>query len=664
MREITKPTSYATRSESSSNAWARRRRQGADIDYVAFEERFRGSSEDLTRSQQEYLKFFPPPDEPGLVVDVGCGRGEMVEVLTGAGHEAVGIDLDEGMVAVASAKGLAIEKAGALGWLEGKPDESLKGIFCAQVVEHLLTSELQRFIALAHQKLRTGGVLITETINPRSLHALEQPLLRRHVARQARAPGDHAVPVPERRFLQGEPRASLQAPYGRRARRRARRHVARCPPGLARGGVRRPGLRDRRHEVKPRAVHQFHSGAAAGDAITQQMLHLQTHLRAMGYESEVYAEHIAAGVSDLVRPIGSYRGDPEQLLFVHHSMGYDAFGDVVALPDRMVLVYHNITPEHLLAGAITRFYARMGRRQLEILVGRCHAAVADSNHNREELLEAGFRRATVLPVRTDYADFHHPTWLPAHRSTDWLFVGRLVPSKCQIQLVEAFAHFARRQPLARLALVGDVSDNDYVAEVVTTANDLGVGDRLVLTGKILEHRLVHMFHRAGLYVSLSEHEGFGVPLLEAMAAEVPVIAYRAGAVAETMAGAGILLDSKEPDEVAALATVLLDDDDLRQRLLARQLRRVRQVEAIDVKATLRTVIEEACTGHRPLTVQVQGPFETSYSLAVLNRRLAVELARQPGLDVSIYATEGPGDYTPDLRRPRPAPRCDRALPSL
>ena len=205
-----------------------------------------------------------------------------------------------------------------------------------------------------------------------------------------------------------------------------------------------------------RVVHQFHSGASPGDAITRQMLRLQGHLRAMGHESEIYAEHIAAGVADLVKPIGTYEGDPEHLLLVHHSMGYDAFGDVVALPDRLVLVYHNITPEHFFSSPLSRLYVRMGRAQLDILADRCSAAIADSNHNRKELLDIGLRRVTVLPVRTDFADLHHPEWHDPLRGHDWLFVGRLVASKCQVELVEAFARFARRHRLANLVLVGDM----------------------------------------------------------------------------------------------------------------------------------------------------------------------------------------------------------------
>ena len=145
---------------------------GADIDYAGFEDRFRGESADLKAQQAEYLGFFPPPEAIGKIVDVGCGRGEMVEVLLEAGHEALGVDMDAGMVETCEAKGLPVVQDNAIHYLEGAPEGSLKGIFCAQVIEHLLTSEIERFLVLSLERLRPGGVLLVETINPRSLHAL------------------------------------------------------------------------------------------------------------------------------------------------------------------------------------------------------------------------------------------------------------------------------------------------------------------------------------------------------------------------------------------------------------------------------------------------------------------------------------------------------------
>jgi 2-polyprenyl-3-methyl-5-hydroxy-6-metoxy-1,4-benzoquinol methylase len=145
---------------------------GADVDYVAFEERFRGESEGLKKVQAEYVQYFPAPGEPGPIVDIGCGRGEMLEALLDAGHEAIGVDPDAGMVAVCREKGLEVDQENGLTWLAARQDDSLKGIFCSQVVEHLFTTELLTLVHNAHAKLRPGGVIIMETINPRSWHAL------------------------------------------------------------------------------------------------------------------------------------------------------------------------------------------------------------------------------------------------------------------------------------------------------------------------------------------------------------------------------------------------------------------------------------------------------------------------------------------------------------
>jgi len=145
---------------------------GADLDYVAFEGQFRGDPADVAQSQKRYLSFFPPAGFPGKVVDLGCGRGEMLQLLTDEGHEVLGVDLDADMVQACTDKGLPAVLDDALHFLAQAPPDSLKGVFCAQVVEHLLTSELEQLVRLAHRALRADGVLVMETINPRSSFAL------------------------------------------------------------------------------------------------------------------------------------------------------------------------------------------------------------------------------------------------------------------------------------------------------------------------------------------------------------------------------------------------------------------------------------------------------------------------------------------------------------
>ncbi len=144
---------------------------GAQLDYVAFEDRCRGWSEELRANQSHYLTLFPPPGE-GKVIDIGCGRGEMLELLVAAGYDVLGVDTDQNMVNLCLSKGLPVVQESGVTFLEQSEDESLRGIFCAQVVEHLLTSEVERLVLLARQKLRKDCVLVVETINPRSLYAL------------------------------------------------------------------------------------------------------------------------------------------------------------------------------------------------------------------------------------------------------------------------------------------------------------------------------------------------------------------------------------------------------------------------------------------------------------------------------------------------------------
>ncbi len=145
---------------------------GAAIDYAGFEDRFRGSSEELRDAQRRYVDLFGLPAEAGSILDIGCGRGEMLEILQEAGHTVVGVDMDADMVKVCRSKNLPVVQDDAIHYLRGVEPRSLKGIFCSQVVEHLMTFELEAVLQLGYESLRSSGVFVIETINPRSLYAL------------------------------------------------------------------------------------------------------------------------------------------------------------------------------------------------------------------------------------------------------------------------------------------------------------------------------------------------------------------------------------------------------------------------------------------------------------------------------------------------------------
>ena len=309
-------------------------------------------------------------------------------------------------------------------------------------------------------------------------------------------------------------------------------------------------------------------------------------------------------MQDRIHPIQGYRGSEKNLLFLHHSLGTHIFDEVVGLPDEIVAVYHNLTPERYFADEAFRRLIRLGHEQLAQLAHRARVGVADSNHNRREMLAVGFRRVEVLAGPCRLFPILRALHRSRLRSTDWLYVGRIVGNKCQHDLVRAFALYAKTfDGEARLVLIGDTSVSDYVAFVQREAVRLGVADRVVMLGKVSDNHLRSAFAGAGVFVSMSEHEGFGVPILEAMAAGVPVVAFGAAAVPEIMGGAGILLRVKDPEVVAATVQALRADPGLRERLVDRQFVRVGKVQEFDVPALLERVIDRA-VGSR---AAVRGP---------------------------------------------------------
>jgi SAM-dependent methyltransferase len=179
-------------------------RAAAIPDYFAFESRMRGSTEEIRRRQRAYVEDFR---EHAPVLDVGCGRGELLGLLREAGIAASGVDADADMVAYARGEGLDVEQADALDHLERLDEGALGGIFAGQVVEHLPPPVLLRLLVLAHAKLRPGGLLVAETINPLSPLALRnyfadlthaQPLVPETLALLARHAG---FAEPEIRYL-------------------------------------------------------------------------------------------------------------------------------------------------------------------------------------------------------------------------------------------------------------------------------------------------------------------------------------------------------------------------------------------------------------------------------------------------------------------------------
>jgi glycosyltransferase involved in cell wall biosynthesis len=362
-----------------------------------------------------------------------------------------------------------------------------------------------------------------------------------------------------------------------------------------------------------------------GDAIGHEVLGIQRALRHAGYESEVFVETADRRLESLTR---DYRelidcSHPENLLLHHFSLGSKASRTAFALPDRMALIYHNITPPEYFVG-VHRTLARQcfrGRRELQAYADRCDLALGDSEFNRQDLEALGFPRTAVLPVVPDFSHLDRtPQWLVASQfDDDWtniLFVGRVIANKKIEDLIAFFhAYHTLFNPRSRLLIVGAHSGFErYLAGLYRLAGQLG-NPHVHFVGHVSDEELVAFYEIADLFLCASEHEGFCVPLVEAFYKQVPVLAYAATAVPATLDGAGVLFEDKDPVKVAALMDAIVSNCDLQETLVRGQLAAVDRLRSHDFAGTLLRFVRQILAAPRAPAPRVAFDFWQQFDAA-------------------------------------------------
>jgi glycosyltransferase involved in cell wall biosynthesis len=332
-------------------------------------------------------------------------------------------------------------------------------------------------------------------------------------------------------------------------------------------------------------INQWVPAAHKGDAIGDSARRVRTLLRTMGHESEVYALTIDDELQGDVRAFGDASATSGDLTIFHYALPSPMTAAFASLPSGRVLQYHNVTPARYFAPydpALFRL-ASLGREELGTLAGRTDLALGDSDYNRRELEAMGFTRTGVFPIAVDTERITRPVHRPALESilddglVNFLFVGRIAPNKKiedHIRLAEMYKRHV--DAYYRFIFVGryDVVPRYYSMIRALMTDFRLLNDRFVFTGPIPDEELAIYYRHAAVYISLSEHEGFCVPLVEAMAADVPVLAYAAAAVPDTLAGAGVQFAPKDLEYAAELLGSLAFDDGLRADVIAGQRRRL------------------------------------------------------------------------------------------
>jgi glycosyltransferase involved in cell wall biosynthesis len=357
-------------------------------------------------------------------------------------------------------------------------------------------------------------------------------------------------------------------------------------------------------------VHQVLATLGYGDAIGHEVMGIQRVLREAGYESEIFVEtadrRLESLTTDYREMVGAIA--PEDVLIHHFSIGSRASRTAYALPGRMALVYHNITPPDYFLGVhkdLVKLCFR-GRRELTAYIARCELALGDSEYNRQELEALGFGSTGVLPVVPDFTHLDlAPNTMTSERFDDgWtnvMFVGRVIPNKKFEDVIRAFhVYRTRHNPRSRLLLVGSYGGFEkYLAMLHALVARLGTPDVHFL-GHVSNEELTALYDVADLFLCGSEHEGFCVPLIESFYKRVPVLAYAATAVPATMDGGGILYETKDPFEVARVMAAVLDDADLEDAVVATQDAALDRLLAKDFGGTLLRYVDQVrATAPRP-----------------------------------------------------------------
>ena len=341
-------------------------------------------------------------------------------------------------------------------------------------------------------------------------------------------------------------------------------------------------------------VHQLLPSFTPGDAMGQAAVAFDSLLRRLGHSGHIYAGEVAGGYGSLARPSSELKPAPDDWVLYHHGIASELAGALLHWRCNKGVVFHNITPAHFYAGTQLAQALTSGRAQLAAMAQHVKLAIGVSQYNVEELKAAGFKNVHRVPLFVEPDRFLAPRadakMLQRLQSDSplMLTVGRVVAHKRIDDVLRLHAEIRRLEPKARLAIVGGYSAGEATARrVLKEAKRMG---GVSFLGRVSHAELVAAYRAADVYVSMSEHEGFGVPLIEAMASDLPVLAFAAAAVPETLGGRGIAFTEKHFAALAELALMPRYDAQLKAKLIAGQRKRLVQLSSTVAEAALKEAL--------------------------------------------------------------------------
>ncbi len=339
-----------------------------------------------------------------------------------------------------------------------------------------------------------------------------------------------------------------------------------------------------------------------GDAVSTHCILLKQCAEALGIPAFLHAEFSHESVAEHTTPLKELtRTATADDVLLHQLFNETSLMHLVEqFPGRRVLMYHNITPAHYFPpSSATYLSCSRGLRLAQSLTSLYDLAVGMSDFSCQDLARMGFPRTGVFPLFLDLKRIlflaPNPRLLSAEPAgTRLLFVGRIAPNKRIEDLLRLLAEYRNGDAGAHLVLMGNEWQHpSYRESLLDLAKSLSlrIGVDVRLTGKVPDSDMAAYYRTADAFVSMSEHEGFGAPLIESMAFGVPVFAYAGGASEQTLGGAGVLFREKDFVDMAKTIRDVLSDPSRRAQILAGQYQRVDSFSPACQRRELRSLLE-------------------------------------------------------------------------
>lgn len=326
-----------------------------------------------------------------------------------------------------------------------------------------------------------------------------------------------------------------------------------------------------------------------GDGVGNDALAMDNILKEIGYETKIYAENIDSRIKkSLVEQVDKIpKLKKKDVIIYHLSTGTDLNNALKDYPCRKIIVYHNITPACFFRGysRASEELCQRGRKEIEQVRSAADYCLAVSEFNKSELVKCGYRcDIDILPILIPFEDYEkEPSKAVIKKySDDWtniVFVGRIAPNKKQEDIILTFFYYKKYiNPNSRLFLVGSYNGLErYYEKLTKYVQELQLED-VYFTGHTKFDEILAYYRIADVFLCMSEHEGFCIPLVEAMYFKVPIVAYATTGVKETLSYAGLKMDSKDCKVAAEMIDLLMNNAELREKIIELQNKRIRDFD--------------------------------------------------------------------------------------